>query len=90
MTREDFIDYLIVNGCEIVRIANQGYHVMRNIQNGKLSGVPVTNPPLSATVCRICKTLGIEPPKAADGAKELIENIHKEFEDKGLPPQHNN
>lgn len=79
MTREDFIDYLLANGCEIVRIANQGYHVMRNIESKNLSGVPITDPPLDATVCRICKTLGVKPPDVSSGAQALIDHIHEQF-----------
>jgi hypothetical protein len=79
MTREDFIDYLTANGCEIVRIANQGYHVIRNIESLSLSGVPITDPPLDATVCRICKTLGVKPPDVSAGPQELIDRIHEEF-----------
>lgn len=79
MTREDFIDYLTANGCETVRIANQGYNVMRNIESSTLSGVPITDPPLDATVCRVCKTLGVKPPDVSAGPKELIDRIHEEF-----------
>lgn len=79
MTREDFIEYLLENGCEIVRIANQGYHIMRNIESQKISGVPVTDPPLDATVCRICKTLGVRSPDVSSGAQALIDHIHDQF-----------
>ena len=79
MTREDFIDYLLANNCEIVRIANKGYHVMRNVETLKMSGVPVTDPPLAATVCRICKTLDVQPPAIAKEAKKLIDEIHDKF-----------
>lgn len=79
MTRQDFIEYLEANGCEIVRIANQGYHVMRNIKTKNLSGVPATDPPLDATVCRICKTLEVKPPDVSSGAQALVDRIHDEF-----------
>jgi len=79
MTRQDFIDYLEANDCETVRIANQGYYVMRNIKTKNLSGVPNTDPPLDATVCRICKTLEVKPPDISSGAQELIDRIHNEF-----------
>jgi hypothetical protein len=79
MTREDFIDYLKAHGCEVVRHAHQGYAVMRNITTRKLSGVPSTDPPLEATVCRICKTLDVVVPDVANGAKEIIEHIHNQF-----------
>jgi hypothetical protein len=79
MTKQDFIDYLVAHDCEIVRIANQGYHVMRNTKNKKMSGVPVTDPPLPATVCRICKTLDIPTPDAAHSAQAIIDAAHKQF-----------
>jgi len=91
MTRDVFIDYLVANGCEIVRIANQGYHVMRNIETKKMSGVPVTDPPLDATVCRICKNLDVEAPKesAESGAKALIDQLHDKFTgEKKIIPEH--
>ena len=87
MTRQDFIEYLEANDCETVRIANQGYNVMRNLKTRKMSGVPVTDPPLDATVCRICKTLDVPPPKdAAKAAQALIDHIHDKFnnEEKSL------
>lgn len=90
MTRQDFLDYLDVNGCRVVRVANQGYAVVRNEKNDKMSGVPATDPPLHATVCRICKTLEIDPPKEADGAKELIDHIHDQFGERGLSPDNGN
>lgn len=77
MTRQDFIDYLQAHGCEIVRIANQGYYVMR--RGNEMSGVPVTDPPLAATACRICKTLGVPVPDAAIDAASTIEEIHNKF-----------
>lgn len=80
MTRVDFIEYLESHGCQIVRIANQGYHVMRNPKNLKLSGLPVTDPPLAATVCRICKTLDVPPPHdAANKAQAIIDKAHSQF-----------
>lgn len=84
MTRQDFIDYLEANDVETVRIANQGYNVMRNINTRKMSGVPVTDPPLDATVCRICKTLGVPPPEeSAKAAQALIDHIHQQFNNEG-------
>lgn len=79
MTREDFIEYLEQHGCEIVRIANQGYSVIRNIETRKMSGVPATNPPLPATVCRICKTLDVPTPDIANVAQAIIDEIHDQF-----------
>lgn len=81
MTRIDFIDYLVQNGAEIVRIANQGYHVMR--KEGKMSGVPTTDPPLNATVCRICRTLEVEIPDVARDASTLIDHIQDRFNGEG-------
>lgn len=87
MTREDFIDYLTANDCEVIRIANQGYTVMRNKANNKMSGVPATDPPLAATVCRVCKTLEVDPPEEAGDAKELIDHIQSSFEKKSFSPE---
>ena len=79
MTRQDFIEYLEANGCEVVRIANAGYHVMRNVETRRMSGIPTTDPPLAATVCRICKTLDVPSPKVASAAQALIDEIHDKF-----------
>jgi|LakMenEpi03Aug12_release.lakeMendotaPanAssembly.Ray.scaffolds.fasta_scaffold90866_6 hypothetical protein len=83
MTRQDFIEYLEANGCEIVRVANQGYHVMRNKSTLKISGVPVTDPPLSATVCRICKTLEVHTPDESKASQSLIDHIHDKYNSGG-------
>ncbi len=80
MTRQDFIEYLQQHDCEVVRIANQGYYVMRNIKTLDMSGVPPTDPPLAATVCRICKTLNVpSPDAAAQKAQSIIDAAHKQF-----------
>ncbi|HUN04613.1 MAG TPA: hypothetical protein PLS00_17315 [Niabella sp.] len=52
---------------------------MRNSITKKMSGVPSTDPPLNATVCRICKTLDVIPPQIAVDAKELIDHIDDRF-----------
>lgn len=79
MTRQDFVDYLEQHGCETVRVDKQGYNVMRKIETKNISALPVTDPPLNATVCRICKTLDVETPKIAISAKGIIEEIHQKF-----------
>lgn len=80
MTRTDFIEYLVSNGCEIVREAKQGYSVIRNTASGKMSGVPKTDPPFPVTVCRICKTLEIDPPEVAKVAQKIIDHMQDQFE----------
>ncbi len=90
MNREEFIEYLIDNGCKVIRIANQGYCVMRNVVNAAISGIPVTDPPLSATICRICKTLSIDPPDGYDAAKHLIEEVHEKFKKPPFSPENGN
>lgn len=77
MKREEFIKYLSDNACNIIRTDKAGYSVCRNIVNGAMSGVPVTDPVYPATACRICKTLGIAPPDEVLEAKEIIDLAHK-------------
>lgn len=76
MIRSLFILYLTDNGCIVIRTDKSGYLVTRNVINMKMSGVPYGDTLRSATVCRICKTLDIEPPEEAKKAAELIELIH--------------
>ena len=77
MNRDHFLTYLTENGCVLVRVDNQGYSVVRNVVTGQISGVPVNDPCFHATVCRICKTLGIDPPECAVDAMEIVEKAHK-------------
>lgn len=77
MQRSDFISYIESQGCTVVRTDRKGYSIVRNVINAKQSGVPFNDPLLDATVCRICKTLEIEPPDEAISAKEIIELAHK-------------
>lgn len=77
MNREDLLTYLTENGCMSVRTDKSGYSVVRNVMSGSMSGVPANDPLLHATVCRICKTLGINPPDCAVQAMEIIEKAHK-------------
>lgn len=77
MKRQAFIDYLLGLGCKEVRKDKKGYSVFRNIINGEMSGVPVDDPLRAATVCRICKTLGVSPPEEAIIAKEVIDIAHQ-------------
>lgn len=90
MTRTDFIDYLLANGCEIVREAKKGYCVIRNAQANKISGIPSTDPPLPATVCRICKTLQVVPPDAAKDAQGIIDHMQNEFDQDRFSPNNGN
>lgn len=86
MTFDQFKDYLTENGCGVVRVANK-YHVMRNNNNGKMSGLPHTDPPLPATVCRTCKNLGVPAPQFANEAQGLIDDIDNHFNngEAGIP-----
>jgi hypothetical protein len=78
MKKEDFQQYLEQNGCVLVRVDNRGYSIYRNVLTGMMSGVPATDPCYPATMCRICKTLGIEPPECAHAAIDIIEKAHKQ------------
>ncbi len=77
MKRNDLITYLTNNGCVVVRNDNQGYSVVRNVMTGKISGVPKEEHALPATVCRICKTLGIDSPAEVQDAQGIIDLAHK-------------
>jgi hypothetical protein len=78
MKKQFFIDYLEAAGCKIVRIANQGYHVMENPEKGTLSGVPKDDEINPELVCRICKTLEVRLPddnEVIEAEKDLDEII---------------
>ena len=78
MKREKFISWLLDNGCLVIRNANSGYTIIRNVINGKISGVPVNDPLKPATICRICLTLEINKvPEEAKAAEEIIAFAHK-------------
>ncbi len=79
MSRQEVLDFLLTNGCVLVRDDNQGYSVIRNVQTGKMSGLPVNDPPRPATVCRICKNLGIDDlPKdeAIQKVRKVVDLVH--------------
>lgn len=66
MQRDEFIKHLISTGCLVVREANQGYSVVRNVVSGAISGVPKANASgeiRTATMIRICATLGVCRPE---------------------------
>jgi hypothetical protein len=77
MNREDFLTYLSENACMLVRTDKRGYSVVRNVITSRMSGVPIDDPLYMALVCRICKTLGIEPPACAVSAVDIVERAHK-------------
>jgi len=77
MNRQDFLTYLTDNGCVIVRTDKLGYSVIRNVLTGKISGVPLNDPCYIATVCRICKTLEVDPPECALDAVEIVDKAQK-------------
>ncbi len=60
-----------------MRHANQGYSVVRNVMSGKISGIPKEDFILAATVCRICKTLGVDSPESVKEAQEIVDLAHK-------------
>lgn len=76
MDRSDFLAYLAGKGCLLIRTDKKGYSVVRNVISGKSSGIPVNDPLLDATVCRICKTLDIEFPEQCQSAVGVIELAH--------------
>lgn len=81
MTQQQVVDYLTNDcGCIVVRWDNQGYCVIRNVINARMSGVPVAADRLGnlkpATVCRICRTLEVEIPEEAKKAADIIDYIH--------------
>jgi hypothetical protein len=77
MNRDELIKFLTDSGCVVVRNDKQGYSVIRNVMNGKISGVPREDFILSATVCRICKTLDIESPEEVKSAQSIVDLAHK-------------
>lgn len=80
MIRAEFIAYLTTDvGCVIVRNDKTGYTVIRNVINGNISGVPVNDPLKPATVCRICKTLGVDIPAIDEvvAAQAVVEALHR-------------
>jgi len=80
MNRSIFLIHLETKGCIVIRHDTTGYSVVRNIKNGLMSGVLVNDPLRAASVCRICKTLGLtdgDLPAEAQPAKEIIELAHK-------------
>jgi len=79
MNRDDFLKYLIISGCTLVRTDPKGYSIVRNVVTGQISGVPSSDPCFNATVCRICKTLGIVPPDCSIEAREIVEKADKKF-----------
>lgn len=82
MTQGELISHLTDRcGCIVIRQDNSGYFVVRNVINGKMSGVPLPSNPLGnlkpATVCRICRTLDVEIPEEALKAIEVVDYINK-------------
>lgn len=83
MTKEEFITHLTTYcACIVIREDNAGYTVVRNVINGKMSGVSSASNPNGqlrpATICRICRTLGVENiPEEAATAVEIVDYVHK-------------
>ena len=78
MSRDEFINYLTSNSCVVVRNdKNKGYSVVRNVISGKISGIPKESEMLNATICRICKSLVIDPPEDAKDAQHIVDLAHK-------------
>lgn len=77
MKKEHFFMHLEAFNCELVRTAKQGYTVWRNKDDRKkMSGVPAGEDLLPMTVCRTCKTLGIDAPLSLVFEKKVIDEIH--------------
>lgn len=75
--------YLESKNCEVVRIDKKGYYVMRNLSNGKISGVPVPREGSEdldeVTISLICKNLRVEsPPNSSPEVEELITAIDED------------
>lgn len=82
MKREYFIIHLEAHGCTLIREDRKGYSCYRHRDNGTKSGVPKADADGmlgAATICRVCKTLGIEIPKAISEARIV------EFDSSGFP-----
>ncbi len=77
MIRSDLINYLEQSECIVVRNDRRGYTVMRNVLSGKMSGIPKDVELYPASVCRICKTLGVETPEEARLAQAIVDAAHK-------------
>lgn len=79
MTQDELIEHLQDCGCKIVRRANRGYTVMRNLINGKMSGVPVPTGAAGqlrpTTICQVCKTLEVTIPDCAKDGEEIVDYV---------------
>lgn len=80
MKQDELIKHLEENGCLTVRVDKRGYVVMRSPITGKITGVPVPKSKdgeyLPATICHICKNMGVEIPDCAKTAEEIISYVH--------------
>lgn len=79
--------YLESKHCEVVRKSKNGYFVVRNISNGKISGVPKATADddflKEETVCNICNMLEVEiPPSTEKDMKKIMESLKKDVEEK--------
>lgn len=82
MKKEHLFLHLDAFGCELVREdKNGGYTVWRNIKTRQISGVPKGENLLPNTVCRLCKTLGIESPADLSDHQIIIDEIHDRHKD---------
>ncbi len=80
------IVYLESKGCKEVRLSKKGYYVMKNPQNGKISGVPQPSSGeflKEETVCNICNALDIEvPPATQEGLHEVMSQLKEDVENR--------
>jgi len=79
--------YLESKNCKEVRQSKNGYFVMRNKLNGKISGVPKATADngflKEETICNICNTLEVEiPPSSEKDMKKLMESLKKDVQEK--------
>lgn len=76
------IVYLESLDCEEVKLNRNGSYLMRNKNNGNISGVPVPSNGKhlkESTICSVCKVLGVEtPPMTSKEMEEMMLWIHED------------
>jgi hypothetical protein len=88
MTRKDLVDYLLVNGCEMDPLPENSVANAVKFHNPATRRTtyiytPIDNRKmLPATICQVCTQLGIEVPHYAEDANDVIQNIHRRFNQK--------
>lgn len=84
MKQIHLVVYLESKGCCEVRQDKNGMFVMRNLENNKMSGVPVpSNGDVlkGATICAVCRSLGVDiPPSTPKEVEILLASIQSDIE----------